>query len=422
MKTNTTPKKNSIIFLCLAILICAIVVDVIVQNKTPSAGAANSAPIRVETGTSVVVQKASDWQSKYPDEYASYLRNEENDQAENYPDIYAQYFSLATIYEPNKFGLDYREARGHSFTLIDVSSTERPHGQAKCITCKTPDFTALVNAEGADVYNLDFTEVFDQMTQPISCYSCHANTGNQLVVTHTYLSDAMGDDLAEVAPQTLSCAQCHVEYYFDPATGGTTLPYTSLAVMNPDDMLAFYNEIDFADYTNPRTGVRQLKAQHPEYETFMGEGSAHAGLLTCADCHMGTLTSELGYGNGTYSDHFLVSPLSKPEILATCVRCHGSEDMETKVRTIQDEIEGRTIEVAVKLELLTNRLADAVASGNYTDAQLDPIRRLNRDGQWYWDFVFVENSEGAHNSALSRSCLDKAEELIDQALQALDEL
>lgn len=419
MKTNTTPKKNSIIFLCLAILICAIVVDVIVQNKTPSAGAANSAPIRVETGTSVVVQKASDWQSKYPDEYASYLRNEENDQAENYPDIYAQYFSLATIYEPNKFGVDYREARGHSFTLIDVSSTERPHGQAKCITCKTPDFTALVNAEGVDVYTRDFTEVFEQMTQPISCYTCHANTGNQLVVTHTYLSDAMGDDLAEVAPQTLSCAQCHVEYFFFPGTEATTLPYTSLAAMNPDDMLAYYNEIDFADYTNPRTGVRQLKVQHPEYETFLGEGSAHAGLLTCADCHMGEYASARGYGTGTYSDHYLVSPLEKPEVLRdTCAKCH-SEDIAARVRSIQEEIEGRTQEVGERLVTLSDALAEAVASGRYTEEQLDAVRSLHRNAQFYWDFVFVENSEGAHNSALSRQCMDKADALIDEAMDLL---
>ena len=89
---------------------------------------------------------------------------------------------------------------------------------------------------------------------------------------------------------------------------------------------------------------------------------------------------------------------------------------------IQEEIEGRTIEVAQKLEKLTNALAEAVASGKYTDEQLDPIRMLNRNGQWYWDIIVVENSEGAHNSALSRECLDKAEALIDQALKELETL
>ena len=54
-----------------------------------------------------------------------------------------------------------------------------------------------------------------------------------------------------------------------------------------------------------------------------------------------------------------------------------------------------------------------------TEEQLDEIRMLHRNGQWYWDFVFVENSEGAHNSQLSRDCLNKSEALIDQALALL---
>ena len=82
------------------------------------------------------------------------------------------------------------------------------------------------------------------------------------------------------------------------------------------------------------------------------------------------------------------------------------------------EIEKRTYEIADKLVVLTNALADKVAAGA-DDKELDPIRALNREAQFYWDFVFVENSEGAHNSRLSRQCLDKAEELTDQALELL---
>ena len=428
MKKRELKFDKRILYICLAVLVCIIALDVLIQGKTPAAGVANETAQKVETGTSVTVRKATDWQSKYPDEYASFMRNEENSETEQIPELYAPYFSLKTIYGGNKFGEDYAEARGHSFTVIDVSKTTRPHGQAKCITCKTPDYTALVNAEGNDVYSRPFDEVIEGMG-PIGCYTCHANTGNELVVTHTYLSDAMGADLAEVAPQTLSCGQCHVEYYFAPTDQSTTLPYVSLASMNFDDMLAFYNDGSnfpdgqmFVDYTNPDTGTKQLKAQHPEFETFMGEGSKHAGLLTCADCHMGTVASKQGFGTGNYSDHYLVSPLEKPEILATCVRCHGNTDMAALVHGIQDEIEGRTKEVGKKLEELTVKLAAANASGKYTDEQLDPIRMLNRNGQWYWDIIFVENSEGAHNSALSRDCLDKAEALIDQALKALDTL
>ena len=55
-------------------------------------------------------------------------------------------------------------------------------------------------------------------------------------------------------------------------------------------------------------------------------------------------------------------------------------------------------------------------SGRYTEEELDAIRALARDAQFYWDFVFVENSEGAHNSALAKECLNKSEALLNQAM------
>lgn len=419
MEMNKKPARHNakILWICLAVLILAIALDVIVLRNTPKAGVANETAQRVETGSPVQVMSASQWQSKYPDEYASYMRNTENTEVVDYV---AQYPMIAKIYEDNPFGTFYGSARGHSFTLDDVNDTGRPHGQAKCLTCKTPDYTAMVNAMGNSAYSLNFDETFAQMQNAISCYSCHANTGDQLVVTHTYLSDAMGNDLADVAPATLSCAQCHVEYFFDPANeGSTTLPYTSLASMNPDAILAYYNEIDFADFQNVRTGTRHLKVQHPEFETFMGEGSAHAGLLTCADCHMGEATSDRGYGTGTYSDHYLVSPLEKPDVLKnTCARCHTG-DVAAMVHAVQDEIEDRTVEVGNKLVALADKLAEAVTAGELSQEKLDEVRQLHRNAQFYWDFVFVENSEGAHNSALSKDCLNKSEALIDQAMALL---
>ena len=39
-----------------------------------------------------------------------------------------------------------------------------------------------------------------------------------------------------------------------------------------------------------------------------------------------------------------------------------------------------------------------------------------RNAQFYWNFVFVENSEGAHNSRLTHECLDKSEALIADTL------
>lgn len=361
-----------------------------------------------QTGTGVTVIKAADWAETYPDVYASYEKNAENkdiiDHVEEYP-------MIATVYEGMAFNKFYGSARGHYYTVQDVTSTGRPHALANCFTCKTPDFTVKVNNEGVSAYQIPFEDMLAEVNESVSCYNCHANTGNELVVTHTYLADAMGEELAGLNAETASCAQCHVEYYFAPETKAVTLPYDSMAAMHPDAILEYFEEMQFADYTNPRTGVKQIKVQHPEFETYMGKGSVHASQFSCADCHMEKATNAAGE---TYTSHYWVSPLASESIQASCAACHP--DLSGFVKGIQANAEERTVAIGNKLETLTNQLADAVAAGTYTEEELDAIRQLNRKGQFYWDFVFVENSEGAHNSRLTTECLDKAEALIDEAL------
>ena len=368
----------------------------------------------VQTGSGVTVMTAKDWADKYPDVYVSYMANEENDSIHDYTKDYPM---IPIIYEGMAFSKFYGSARGHVYTVEDVSSTGRPHALANCFSCKTPNFTAKVNELGDAAYTIPFEDMLAEVNESISCYNCHANTGDELVVTHTYLSDAMGKDLQNVDPANLSCGQCHVEYYFAPDSKATTLPYQNLATMTPDAILDYYNRtiVDgkpFADYTNPRTGVRQIKVQHPEFETFMGEGSVHRDDFTCADCHMGQAQTADGK---TYTSHTWTSPLENKDLLeGTCSACHT--DLTGQVRSIQSETERRTYAIGYLLEGLTEKLVKAVESGEYTEQELDAIRAVARDAQFYWDFVFVENSEGAHNSELNRQCLDKAEALANQAM------
>ena len=368
----------------------------------------------VETGSGITVLSAKDWAEEYPEIYTSYLANEENTAIHDYTKDYPM---LPVVYEGMAFSKFYGSARGHVYTVEDVTSTGRPHGLANCFSCKTPDFTAKVNELGDAAYTIPFEDMLAEVNESISCYNCHANTGDELVVTHTYLSDALGEDLQKVDPATLSCGQCHVEYYFAPANKATTLPYQGLATMTPDAILDYYNRtiVDgqpFADYTNPRTGVRQIKVQHPEFETYMGEGSVHRDEFTCADCHMGEAVAADGT---TYISHTWLSPLENEALMSgTCAECHT--DLVGEVRAIQEETERRTYAIGYLLEGLTEKLVKAVESGEYSDAELNAIRAVARDAQFYWDFVMVENSEGAHNSQLNAECLDKAEALANKAM------
>ena len=147
----------------------------------------------------------------------------------------------------------------------------------------------------------------------------------------------------------------------------------------------------------------------------MGEGSQHADDFTCADCHMGQAVNAQGE---TYVSHTWTSPLENQSLIDnTCSACHA--DLKEEVAAVQEDVERRTYAVGYELELLTEALAEAVEGGKYTEASLDEIRELARSAQFYWDFVFVENSEGAHNSTLAHDCLDKAEDYFNQAMALL---
>lgn len=361
------------------------------------------------------VVTADEWAEIYPEIVASYKSNSSNDYRIDYleQDPY-----LKTLYEGFGFAKDYTSAIGHTYTLEDVAATERPHALANCLTCKTPDYTKLVNDMGVEAYKLDFAETHAQMAESVSCYNCHENQagdGGKLVVTHSYVTDALGSDMESIDPAVLSCGQCHIEYYFDPETKATMMPYKGMAGATPDGILAYYNEMEFSDWVQESTGTGLLKAQHPEFETFMGEGSKHAAFMNCADCHMATTTE----GDVTYSSHKWESPLANPEILDTCVQCHGDTDMAAMVKAIQDEVTAREKETGEKVAEVKTALAEAVAAGSMSEEQLDEIRALYREAQWYWDFCYVENSEGAHNSQLSNYCLDKSQEAADKALELL---
>ncbi len=377
---------------------------------------------KVKTMSGVTVMHAVDWKEQYPEQYNSWAMTRENSEAEDYLEVYPM---LRGLYEGYGFAKDYKAARGHYYNVQDIEATGRPHPLANCWTCKTPDFTNMVNEEGISAYKKDWTEVQAQIVEGISCYTCHANTPGVITVTHTYWIDAVGDDFDSIAPANLACGQCHNEYYFDPETKATTIAHNSLDTMSPDLILAYFNDGSnfstgepFTDWTNPRTGVKQIKVQHPEFETYLGAGSPHAGMFTCADCHMPDAVAADGTA---YHSHNLISPLDNPALLDnTCSACHA--DLVSEVRALQKKVEDRTYTVGYRLEYLTELLASAVASGEYTDEQLDPIRAIARDAQFYWDFVFVENAEGAHNPKLTYECLDKADALYDQALGLLQAL
>ena len=372
----------------------------------------------VKTDRDYGVVSAAEWSSYYPSIYESWEKNSGNvghggvrsSYVDDDPDI-------KILYEPFGFSYDYTEAIGHSYTLDDIAETTRPHKLANCLTCKTPDFTAMVNNMGPEAYSIAFDDAYAKVSEPISCYSCHANTPGTIVITHDYMARAMNDEIeaGKVDAASVSCAQCHIEYYFDPETKATLTPYDSLDNFDPDSILAYYNAMGFSDFTNTNTGVGMIKAQHPEFETYYGKGSVHKGTYNCADCHMGVAYDKKG---NPYANHLLTSPLDNPELLkTTCSQCH--KDLAAMVHSIQAEVTENEKKVSALLVQVNEKLAKAIEEKKLSAETLAKVKQLDRDAQFYWDFVYVENSEGAHNSQLSLNCLNKAQELANEALELL---
>ena len=192
------------------------------------------------------------------------------------------------------------------------------------------------------------------------------------------------------------------------------MPYSSVEEMTPEAILAFYDAMGFADWTQESTGAKLLKAQHPEMETYLT--GKHAKLLNCADCHMPLEETEDGT---VYHSHELVSPLENETLLASCAACHGDKDMVSMVRRIQDRITARETEVGNALSDFKDALAAAVQDGKMGEEELDAVRKLYREAQWFFDFCYVENAEGVHNSDLATRCLDTAEARINEGMALL---
>ena len=364
---------------------------------------------------------AADWKAAYPEIVATMGDNARNSYTVDYleQDPY-----LVNIYEGFGFAKDYLSARGHEYTLEDVAHTARPHPLANCLTCKTPNFAKLVNDQGVSAYTIPFDEALAMMEESVSCYTCHGNdAGNkgQLVVTHSYVTKALGANAEKIDPATLSCGQCHIEYYFTPADKETMMPYDSVEAMSPEAILAYYDSmvlpdgtVGFADWTQESTGARLLKAQHPEMETFLA--GKHARLLNCADCHMPLEET----ADGTvYHSHLLVSPLENESLLQSCATCHGDADMVNLVHRLQERVTARETEVGNALSAFKDALAAAVKEGTLGETELSAVQKLYREAQWFFDFCYVENAEGAHNSELAFRCLDTAEARINEGMALL---
>jgi len=294
----------------------------------------------------------------------------------------------------------WREKRGHAFSLKDRDETtpdddprwprlfaglQKPRPvPGGCLECH-----AATGFHGAESYYVARL----RLERPVACVDCHDPRTMHLRATR-------GGAKRDGSPQemrSLVCAQCHVEYYFAP--GGKLVLNPGIKV---EQIEAYYDAINFSDWTHPATGAPLLRAQHPQYEMWSQGIHARSGVA-CADCHMPYMRQ----GAIKISDHHVRSPLENVE--RACLPCHAfpAEEMKARAKLIQDRNAALLSRALDALVALIDEIQAARAAG-VTDQKLEPARKLHRKAQWRADFVSADHSKGFHAPQESARILSEA--------------
>ncbi|MFW5829337.1 MAG: ammonia-forming cytochrome c nitrite reductase subunit c552 [Planctomycetota bacterium] len=203
--------------------------------------------------------------------------------------------------------------------------------------------------------------------------------------------ERQGKDITKVSHQemrSLVCAQCHVEWYFKGKGRYLTFPWDK--GMGVEEMEAYYDEIEFSDWTHAVSGAPMVKMQHPDYEIYSKGIHAYRNV-SCADCHVPYRTE----GGTKYTDHHVQSPLLN--VANSCAVCHRWEESEirSRVESIQDSIMHGRQQAESALVRAHFDIAACMQAGA-EDSELKEVRQLVRGAQLRWDYVAANNGMGFH--------------------------
>jgi nitrite reductase (cytochrome c-552) len=310
------------------------------------------------------------------------------------------------------FARDFREERGHAYMLEDQLFTERQVAAAQpgaCLQCHASMYVPYKKAgngnliKGFESINpKPYAEARKLVTHPIACIDCHDPATMQLRVTRPGFIEGMralkasqgmtdydvNRDATRQEMRAFVCGQCHVEYYFQGPDKRLTYPWSK--GLQVEQILSYYDEAQFKDWTHAETGAPVLKAQHPEFEMW-NQGIHARSQVACADCHM----PYERVGALKISDHHVRSPLLN--INRACQTCHHwpEEELRARVDTIQTRFFSlRNVAMDALTDLIQD-LKEARAAGS-SDEALTSARDFQRKAQFLLDFVEAENSTGFH--------------------------
>lgn len=376
---------------------------------------------------------------------------------------------LKTIFNGYAFAIDYRERRGHAYMLHDQRETERVKQRPQpgaCLNCHASNVVAYREAgiaagapgtledsltseagqtqlfKGWEHVNpMPYADATKLVSHPVTCLDCHDPQTMALRITRPAFLEGVanlaksadpvphmpsiekwraGDRAQAYNPndlasrqemRSMSCAQCHVEYYFKGDQKRLTFPWHNGLKM--DQIESYYDDVKWNDWKHKDSGAQVIKAQHPEFELWSQGVHARSGV-SCADCHMPYKRE----GAMKFTDHQIQTPLAHVNL--SCQTCHNYTEGEIKSRVT--EIQARTKKLLDRAEEAVVELIMAIKSAQEagaTDEQLATARELQRKAQWRADYINAENSMGIHAPAESLRILGES---IDYARRGVTEV
>ena len=318
---------------------------------------------------------------------------------------------LKTIWAGYAFAIDFREERGHAYMLTDQLYTERQKvGQpGTCINCHASAYPAYRKLGEGDIVKgfhalnkMPYSQAKEHVEPPVACIDCHNPADMSLRVTRPAFMEGMrvykesqgikdydvNRDASRLEMRSYVCGQCHVEYYFKGPEKTLTYPWHK--GLKADQILDYYEEVGFKDWSHKTTGSPTLKAQHPEFELY-NQGIHASSGVACADCHMPYQRE----GAQKVSDHHVRSPYLNTN--AACGTCHklSESELKTRIDTIQDRnFQMRNTAIEAVVDLI--KAIEKAQTGGVSTAALDKARNYHRRAQFLADFVEAENSMGFH--------------------------
>ncbi len=319
---------------------------------------------------------------------------------------------LKRMWEGYHFSADFREERGHAYMLDDQTFTlrqEHTKQPGACMNCHASTYVTMKKLGNGDlvkgfeaINQMPYFDVRKHVKHPVACIDCHDSKTMALRVTRPAFIESLralkehegvsGYDVNTMATRqemrTYVCGQCHVEYYFKGPEKRLVYPWSR--GQRADEILAYYDEVGQTDWTHAETGSSNLKAQHPEFETFSQGIHARSGVA-CADCHM----PYTKVGAMKVSDHHVRSPLLN--INKACQTCHRWSEEELKGRA--EQIQARHTEMRdLAMDALVALIDDlkAAKEAGRSDEELKEARNFQRRASFFVDFAEAENSAGFH--------------------------